>query len=218
MSIKQYIKNILRKYDGDIPPFVDPLAELHAHVLNSVSDADATQLRYPDRNRLVADVMHTIIDAYLPAQHQQHEDVVCYRVCAECDRVADKHHRKIVTVKRYVCRSCGALMVHDDHDPAQRRRHHHRHHEVGPEDSASSDSSVSDVDDLDDDDDKHKTVVPSSGLAISKWTWIKLATEAFLLVRCWVWGLCDKPWYILWSKKPQQQQRPPSRPTSDKSM
>lgn len=38
-------------------------------------------------------------------------------------------------------------------------------------------------------------------LGISKWTIIKLVTEAVLLVRCWVWGLCEKPWYILWKKK-----------------
>lgn len=38
-------------------------------------------------------------------------------------------------------------------------------------------------------------------LTISKWTIIKFVTEAVLLVRCWVWGLCEKPWYILWKKK-----------------
>ncbi|WBB27192.1 hypothetical protein [Mythimna sequax nucleopolyhedrovirus] len=38
-------------------------------------------------------------------------------------------------------------------------------------------------------------------LTINKWTIIKFVTEAVLLVRCWVWGLCEKPWYILWKKK-----------------
>lgn len=51
-----------------------------------------------------------------------------------------------------------------------------------------------------DDDDDDCLCVDKDKLSISKWTIIKFVTEAVLIVRCWVWGLCDKPWYILWKK------------------
>lgn len=51
-----------------------------------------------------------------------------------------------------------------------------------------------------DDDDDNCLCVDKDKLSISKWTIIKFVTEAVLIVRCWVWGLCDKPWYILWKK------------------
>jgi hypothetical protein len=54
--------------------------------------------------------------------------------------------------------------------------------------------------DDDDNDDDDCLCVDKDKLSISKWTIIKFVTEVVLIVRCWVWGLCDKPWYILWKK------------------
>lgn len=88
--------------------------------------------------------------------------------------------RKFVSLKQYVCKKCGTINIFSGNE----------HNDVISNDENEAET-------LDNKTSRKKEAI----LFISKWTIFKLLTELFLYARCWFWGKCERPWYILWNKR-----------------
>lgn len=227
MSLQEFASSVVKTFDAKIEPLVSVLAELRRFVDSNVNESDYVNLNYTCRTRFVGDVVNAIVQIHLQdAILNEEPGVVYYRVCQECDNAAEPTSRKIEKVKQYVCRNCGACLVIDDpretmsESCALSAMNHINKVNTGDsssvdesgcssnfDDDDDEDDNSDDNDDDDDDDDlvvdKTRFVSDSTNtlLSISKWTLFKLATEVFLWTRCWFWGKCERPWYILWQKR-----------------
>ncbi|AAZ38198.1 ORF-32 [Agrotis segetum nucleopolyhedrovirus A] len=185
MSLKRVAAGVVSKYSNKIESFTAAIEELRCFVDTHVSERDYIHLKHGSRQRFVTDVMREIIKMHIDDNYNDDDDdqdagMVYFRVCQDCETSSSSSSCKIITLKQYICRSCGATV--ELNSPNDKN---------DDEDEEYEDEG----DENDEDDSENKS------LGISKWTLFKLATELFLWARCWLWGKCEKPWYILWKKK-----------------
>ncbi|AUV65290.1 hypothetical protein [Alphabaculovirus myunipunctae] len=217
-SLSSILAIVKQRGGGEINMFVESLVELRCFIENVVDEnaTDDDEHGYESREKLVKAIIEEIVDAHLndPCRRRRRSQgvLVCYRTCQDCDTSVSSF-RKITTLKRrYVCRKCGVDLVNDSADDdnndditidkAIELLQMYRTNVAADTDEEDDDD---DDTDIDDEDDINVGVDSGSGckckkLNISKLTILKFVTELVLLVRCWVWGLCEKPWYILWRR------------------
>ncbi|AXU41629.1 ORF31 [Spodoptera eridania nucleopolyhedrovirus] len=194
MHIDKFALSVTRMYDK-IESLTSALTDLRHFIETHVSERDYVGLGYTSRDKFVDDVVDAVV--YL---HLRNEKIKSKINCSDDGETFNSFaSRRVVNINQYKCKNCGTVnnfctTIHenlsnfneDDHD--------------GDDDSKNSDDDDSD-DDSEDDTKNRSQVRRNAILFISKWTIFKLVTELILWARCWFWGYCEKPWYILWNAK-----------------
>jgi hypothetical protein len=219
-TIEDYTKKLHSVNRDYFNNFIGAVVKLRAFIKNAVGSDDHIAFGYESRDKFIEDIILEIIDTHLQDDDNNDDDgdddnkgKPYYRVCRNCeyggDDDDDNHMRKIVTLKQqYVCTKCNGLFNESDDDDDDNdddnvfveraiRLLQEIYNKNNLATNNNHDSDDADADDHNNINDGCSTI---KQLSVSKWTIIKFVTEIALLVRCWVWGLCDKPWYILWNK------------------
>ncbi|QEI03431.1 hypothetical protein [Spodoptera cosmioides nucleopolyhedrovirus] len=205
MLVDKFALSAIRMYDK-IESLTSALTDLRRFVETHVSERDYVGLGYKCRDKFIDDVVDAVV--YLHLRNEKFKSKIC---CADDGETLNYHHhqhtsRRLVNINQYRCKNCGTI----NNFCTTLRNFNEKEEEKFKDDDENSiddddndDDSLDEDDVIDDDDDiKSRSQVRRNAiLFISKWTIFKLVTELFLWARCWFWGYCEKPWYILWNRK-----------------
>lgn len=157
------------------------LEQLRDFVGSNITENDYLGLGYTSREAFIDDVVSAMIYIHL---NSNREKTIIRNENEPNENTLNA--RKIVSIKQFVCKRCGTINNFNSND-------------------ALESTAANDIDEKSDDIQKIIKNEPSRKkeaiLFISKWTIFKLLTELFLYARCWFWGKCERPWYILWNRR-----------------
>ncbi|ABM45854.1 unknown protein [Spodoptera frugiperda multiple nucleopolyhedrovirus] len=181
MSVNKFALTTINMYDK-IEHLTRALNDLQDFVDSHVTERDYLGLGYTSREKFVNDV----VDAILYIQVRESFIKLC---TDDNENFNTLTSRRLVNIEQYKCKNCGTLnnfcsTINDNK---------YNNDEDSDNDEKHNNAIVSDT--------NNNAYRRNAMLFISKWTIFKLLTELFLWARCWLWGYCEKPWYILWSKK-----------------
>jgi hypothetical protein len=208
MLVDKFALSAIRMYDK-IESLTSAFADLRRFVETHVSERDYLGLGYKSRDKFVDDVVDAVV--YLHLRNEKIKSKICCPDDGETLNVGSGSahaSRRLVNINQYKCKNCGT--INNFCTTTQLYNFNEKDEENadggGDNNDNDDDDENDNSDDYEDDDiiidEKHRTHIRRDAiLFISKWTIFKLVTELFLWARCWFWGYCEKPWYILWNRK-----------------
>ena len=207
MPIIKFALSKIKMYDK-IDILTDALADLRRFVESHVSERDYLGLGYASRERFVNDVLDAIVYLHLHNDSKLKTFLPSskFKMFSSDDNTLTT--RRIVSLEQYKCKNCGTLNNFcrvDDNDDDENNKPSRFKEKLYKEKDKKDYSEDNDDDDNDDDDKEEEKDIKHARrnaiIFISKWTIFKIVTELFLWARCWFWGYCERPWYILWNRK-----------------
>ncbi|AAF33561.1 ORF31 [Spodoptera exigua multiple nucleopolyhedrovirus] len=214
MLVDKFALSTIRMYDK-IESLTSTLTDLRRFVETHVSERDYFGLGYKSRDKFVDDVVDAVV--YLHLRNEKIKSKICCPDDGETlNNISAHASRRLVNINQYKCKNCGNINnfcttrlynLKEEYVDDNKNDDDDDDDDDNVKNNNSDDYKYDDDDDDNDDnmivdDDEHRTHIRRNAiLFISKWTIFKLVTELFLWARCWFWGYCEKPWYILWNTK-----------------
>ncbi|USC25989.1 hypothetical protein [Palpita vitrealis nucleopolyhedrovirus] len=117
VNLLKYALRITNDFKENIVPHFDHLTELRNLIDISIRNKDVKRFKFNDRNELISACMQINVQTYMPNVlidiHKQRK-YVYFRICQNCQLMANVAAPDDNSVSRYLCTNCGTCLVIDN--------------------------------------------------------------------------------------------------------
>ncbi|QNV47787.1 hypothetical protein [Alphabaculovirus altersperidaniae] len=198
MLVDKFALSTINMYDK-IDLLTNTLNDLRRFVETHVKERDYMGYGYESRDKFVDDVVDAVVLLHL--NNETCKSKLCRRCGDDGENFNTLASRRLVDIHRYKCKNCGTINNFCSTLCEKPINYKENNNDDKNDCVDENNTNIDDVDEDNKTNNRSQQVRRNAILFISKWTIFKLVTELFLWARCWFWGYCEKPWYILWNRK-----------------